>query len=187
MRRQFDERLEIRTTRRVIEEQVIGFAWNVDCSLVFALAEKYVNQDNDEKYINALYSACFRLHMISRMTYKGKYGISKLPKEIYREIVFEWLTDSMENVENLLRKAGFVVTEELTLYVYKCLKAMEDVISQLLSYVDCIIYPREFASVIDYIIVKKGVVPRPIYVGSSLPINCANLSRFDFKMPWEKI
>lgn len=64
---------------------------------------------------------------------------------------------------------------------------MEDVISQLLSYVDCIIYPREFASVIDYIIVKKGVVPRPIYVGLSLPINYANLSRFDFKMPWEKI
>jgi len=67
------------------------------------------------------------------------------------------------------------------------LRAVEDVISQLLSYVDWIIYPREFASVIDYIIVKKGVVPRPIYVGSSLPINYANLSRFDFKMPWEKI
>ena len=52
MRSQFDEQLEIRTSRRMIEEQVIGFAWNVDCSLVFALVEKYANPDNDEKYIN---------------------------------------------------------------------------------------------------------------------------------------
>ena len=185
MRRQFDERLEIRTTRRVIEEQVSGFAWNIECSLVYAIAEKYLNPDSDEKYINALFSACFRLHMISRMTYKGKYGISKLSKDVYRGILFRW--DSMDKVEDWIKSRGFEVTEKLALYVYKGLRAMEDVISQLLSYVDCIIYPREFASVIDYIIVKKGVVPRPIYVGSSLPINYANLGRFDFKMPWEKI
>ena len=64
---------------------------------------------------------------------------------------------------------------------------MGDVISQLVSYVSWIIYPRELASVIDYIIVKKCVVPKPIYVGSSLPINYANGGRFDFKMPWETL
>lgn len=160
--------LHIITTQKTIIKQVEEFAYDIDRGLVFCIINSTLNND---EYNKSLYSVCWRLHMIARFVYKGKLGICKLPTNRYRKILFEYFTENVEEVVDIIKRIGATATDENARLVHNCLRSMEGLISHSIANTNEIIYINELANMIDYVVKKKGNVPEAEYGTSLFPLN----------------
>lgn len=152
--------LHIITKKKTIIEQVESFAGCIDKMLITCIVLKQLGKENSDEYMQSLYSACWRLHMISRFVYKGKNGIGKLPDDKYRKILFECFVETYDEIDRFIDESLIedVKREEMTRYVFQVLRSLEKVLVEPISMMRELVYIHEFAAAIDYVIQKDGKI-----------------------------
>lgn len=152
--------LHIITTKKSIVNQAEWFARDIDSGIVKCVALKKLKSENGGEYLHRLYAVCWRLHMIARLVYKGKNGISKLSNNTYRRILFEGLVETYEEVERFIDKNIIAenAREDVTESAHKVLRVLEMAIVPPIANTSELIYIHELASIIDYVIDKDGEV-----------------------------
>lgn len=158
--------LHIITTKKILIEQVESFARCIDKKLITCIVLKKLGGGNSLQYMQSLYAACWRLHMIARFVYKGKYGISKLPENKYREIIFEGFVKTLDEIEAYIDKS--LVEDEfradMARYILQIFCCLKKIIINPLTMIHEMVYIHEFAEAIDYVIYKDGNISTSKYI-----------------------
>lgn len=155
MKKQNKHPLHIVTNKKIIMNQIKDFAYDIDCGLIYCIIN--YTKDNCE-YERMIYSVCWRLHMIARLVYKGKYGICKLVIDEYKRELFETFVETADEVAIITERLDIDVSDDLVLYVYKCLNIIASNILMFIANTSEIIKVHELANMIDYVIQTKGNV-----------------------------
>ena len=114
-------------------------------------------------------AASMRLNLIQRCVYKGKNENWKLKPEQYIRELFEGCAQNPEECRNILKeRLGHEAGLKKAKYCYACLSKIEKFLGPMLACSWEIIYPAEFAFVIDYVIRRDGRIKDPVFYENSI-------------------
>lgn len=138
----------VETKRKYIEEVLRYKDYQVIKTIIFCI---YVGPEHPMYNLNLL-AASMHLYSINSLVYKGKDGYRKLPKRRYEVRLFKGFAETEEEVEIILKRLGFMPTEEEVSEVYKVLYAIKPLVLYWISDIGEIAYASTFGYHIDYCI-----------------------------------
>lgn len=148
---------QILTTKATIH----NYFWEIDSFVDKGLLYCIANGPNDPKYKTVLYATCSKLHFLSKLVYKSKHGIVKLPIKTYRHNLFIGYLETEEEVADML--GDMHIDKNRAAYVYKCLQPMELLLCGMIG---CL-YEQPFISelvyAVDYVIQRDGEMEMPVF------------------------
>ncbi len=155
---------QILTKKETILNYIDEIVPSVDKGTVFCIS---VGQEHHD-YKAILYSVCSKLLFLSKLVYKGKDGIIKLPCERYEKELFEGYLETKEEMKELLDRLTIYVTADMADYVFVCLQTIKKLWCQMIACRVEQVFIDELAYAADYVIEKKGDLPPPKFETHSL-------------------
>lgn len=165
---------QILTTQKTILNHICEIAFDVSQNTVLLIA---VGKNTPDYHLR-LYSVSSKLYYLSKLVYHGKNGIEKLSAKRYGEKLFEGLTETKEEIADILRrynnhlKLNIEITGTLIDYTFHCLQLVK---ALWCTFIACCIeqaFISEFAYAFEYVVKNKGELPMPEYNNPSfLPNN----------------
>lgn len=156
---------QILTTKRTILYHIFDIAFSISENTVLLIA---MGEDTPDYYLR-LYSVCARLYYLSKLVYRRKNDIGKLPAKRYEKELFEGLTETKEEVARILKRynhslnCGMEVTEPLVDHTYHCLQLVKALWCTFIACSAEQAYIHEFAYAFEYVLKHGGNLPMPEY------------------------
>lgn len=134
----------------------------------------------DSEYKTMLCSTCTKFQFLSKLVYRGKGDIVKLPAERYKKELFDaWMEDEEEISARL---QGLNLGEVDSNFVYQCVQPIELLWCQMISCIKEQVFVSELAYAADYILARNGAVPAPEFQQKETDLFPTNYENFNY---WE--
>ena len=167
---------QILTTKGFIRRQLLrAYDYEICSNILFCI----LSGSENTQYLPALLAASMRLNLIQRCVYKGKNGNWKLKPEEYVRELFDGYAETVDECRSILEdRLKKEVCLEKAEYCYQCLSKIKKLLGPMLACSWEILYPAEFAFVIDYVIRRGGRIKDPVFLKNGMfPENFAD---FDY-------
>lgn len=120
-----------------------------------------VNGMDDTQYQSVLHAACSKLWFLSKMVYRSKNGIVKLPIKTYETELFDGMLETEEEVADHL---GYMkLDKSRSGYAYKCLQPIKQLLCHMIGCEAEQVFVSELVYAVDYVLRRNGEVEAPIF------------------------
>lgn len=149
---------QVLTTRAIIRTALYEISDHVDRGLLYCIA----NGPNDTEYLPVLYAVCAKLWFVSKLVYKSKNGIVKLPTKIYQAELFDGRLETEEEIVDHLERMHLDTNRSG--YVYKCLQPIKQLLCRMISCKTEQVFIFELVYAVDYVLRRDGDMEAPVFI-----------------------